>query len=459
MAPDPSAPRWLARVDREARPIYLELVRALEAAIRSGELQPGEQLPPQRTVAAWLGLDFTTVTRAYGAARERDLVEGTVGRGTYVKARAAEDDAGRVDLSMNLPPPPEGLSLGALLRETTAAVLLRNDASILMAYHPGFGTLGQKAAAAAWLRPTVGPVEPEQVLVAPGAQAALAAALTVLAGRGAAVVVEALTYPGIKALAAALGLRLIPCPADGEGLLPDALDRLCREHGPAALYLVPTLQNPTTATLPEARRREIARIAEAHGLWIVEDDPYSRLMAEPAPAVAAFAPARTVHVATLSKTLSPGLRIAFVACPDEGAAERIGGALRTLALTPAPLMAAVAGAWIRDGTAEALLQGVRAEARARRALAAELLPAATGSPESIHVWLDLPEVWSPGRLRAGAQSRGLSLVGADAFAVGEGHRNGVRVSLGGPAKRTVLAEALKNVARLVSEAPAPGFVV
>jgi DNA-binding transcriptional regulator YhcF (GntR family) len=70
------------------RPIYLALIEALETAVREGELQPGDQLPPQRAVADQLGIDFTTVTRAYGAARARGLVEGAVGRGTFVRRRA-----------------------------------------------------------------------------------------------------------------------------------------------------------------------------------------------------------------------------------------------------------------------------------------------------------------------------------------------------------------------------------
>src|SRR3954447_1116204 len=95
----PSA-RWLARLKRGGQPLYLGLVHALEAAIREGELQAGDQLPPQRAVAERLGVDLTTVTRAYAAARTRGLIEGAVGRGTFVRAGASDDDAGLVDLSM-----------------------------------------------------------------------------------------------------------------------------------------------------------------------------------------------------------------------------------------------------------------------------------------------------------------------------------------------------------------------
>jgi DNA-binding transcriptional MocR family regulator len=450
---------WLRRVERGDGPIYLAILGALEGAIASGELQAGEQLPPQRTVAAQLGVDFTTVTRAYTAARARGLVEGAVGRGTYVKGRTDEDESGLVDLSMNLPPPPHGMALGRLLKDTTRAVLDRTDAATLMAYHPGAGSLAQRTAAAAWLAPCLGEVPADRVLVSPGAQTALAALLSILTTPGAAVVVEPLTYPGLPALAAHLDLRLLACPVDGEGFLPEDLARICAEQRPAAIYAIPTLQNPTTATMGLARRRDIVAVARAAGVPMVEDDAYGRLPETPFPALASLAPELVWHVATVSKCLSPGLRTAFVVAPDPSAAQRLAEALRALSLMGAPLMTAVATAWIREGTAEALLAAIRVEARARQALAREILPQARGAPEAIHIWLDLPQSWDGRRLREVAQGRGLSLVRAEAFATTEHPPNGLRISLGGPTRRTVLAEALHSIAAILAAEPQAGMLV
>ncbi|MEW5685914.1 MAG: PLP-dependent aminotransferase family protein [Pseudomonadota bacterium] len=445
---------WLDRVsDAPDGPIYLAITDALAEAIRSGELQPGERLPAQRAVASALGIDFTTVTRAYALARERGLVEGEVGRGTFVRARAEADEAGLVDLSMNLPPPPLGLSLGALLADTTSAILRRTDAATLMAYHPGAGALGQRLAGGRWLTPVVGEVAVERILVAPGAQAALAAVLSTIARPGQVVVADPLTYPGLLGLAGQLGLRVVACPGDADGMLPDALEKICRAETPAAVYTCPTLQNPRAITLPPGRRRQIAEVVRRAGVWLVEDDPYSRLLDAPPAALAALAPERTFHIATLSKILSPGLRVAYVVCPDLIQAEAIAAALRALALNPAPLMVAVASAWIREGEADRVLAGVRAEARARRALAAELAPAALGPPESLHVWLPLPDMAAAERLRVAAQAQGLALVTSDAFAAGPTAPSGVRISLGGPGRREVLEAALRRVAGLV-EPPA-----
>jgi DNA-binding transcriptional MocR family regulator len=343
VAADHPSARWLARLRRGGQPVYLAVVQALEAAIRAGELQAGDQLPPQRAVAEMLGVDLTTVTRAYAAARARGLIEGAVGRGTFVRRGATDDEVGLIDLSMNLPPPPDGLALGALLKDTVRAILDRTDPSALMAYHPAGGSLGQKTAAAAWLAPCLGDIAAERVLISPGAQTGLAAVLSALrAASGRTLAVEPLVYPGLLSAARQFGFKLAVCAADDRGMDPEALARLCVDERPIAIYLVPATQNPTAVTMDLARRREIAEVARRADIWIIEDDPYSRLFDTPVPALASLAPERTFYVGTLSKCLSPGLRIAFLAPPEGPMAERTGESLRSIAQMPSPLTGAVA---------------------------------------------------------------------------------------------------------------------
>lgn len=443
---------WLKRAEGLSGPAYKRLAQALEAAIAQGELQAGDQIPAQREVARLVGVDFTTVTRAYALARERGLIEGTTGRGTFVRGQTGEDEAGLVDLSMNLPPQPRGLNMATLLRETTGAVLARTDAGVMMAYHPGAGSLAQRVAAASWLAPTLGEVAPERVLIGSGAQTALSALLAMLAQPGETIIVEPVTYPGLLTAAAQRGLRVIPCPMDDEGLEPQALARLCGEYRPRAICCTPTFQNPTSATMSLARRKAVVAVAKAAGVAILEDDAYGLLPTAPLPALASLWPDGVFHVATTAKTLSPGLRIAFVIAPEDRVAETTH-ALHAIAQMPAPLMAAVVTSWIREGDALRVLDGVRREAIDRRGLAADILPAAVGGAESLHVWLDLPGGWSRGRLLEAARARGLSLVDAESFRAPGVTQEGVRLSLGAPGKMATLARALREVAGLLTAGP------
>ena len=92
-------------------------------------------------------------------------------------------------------------------------------------------------------------------MIFPGSQAIIFNALLTLTTPGDIVLTESLTFPGARAAAARLGVRLIGVTMDEEGVLPDALEKACRIHKPKAVYLVPTQQNPTTATLRADRRK------------------------------------------------------------------------------------------------------------------------------------------------------------------------------------------------------------
>lgn len=439
-SPNPAA-AWLRRIEALDGPAYRRLAQALENAVAEGELQPGDQIMAQREVARLVGIDFTTVTRAYALARERGLIEGTTGRGTFIRSRTEEGEAGLVDLSMNLPPPPAGLNLAGLLRETTGAILARTDPATLMAYHPGAGSLAQRTAGAAWLAPSLGEVDPARVVVASGAQTALSALLDHLTAPGDTIVAEAFAYPGLLATAARRGLTVVGCPLDDQGLEPEALARLVAEHRPRLICCTVTFQNPTAATMDLSRRQAIVAIARAAATPIIEDDAYGLLPATPLPALASLWPEGVFHVATTAKTLSPGLRLAYVVAPP-GRAEGFATALHAIAQMPPPLMAAVATSWIRDGVAGRVLAGVREEATARRALAAELLPGGVGGLESLHVWL-------PGaRADWAAKAHGLALVGAETFRAPGFSGEGLRISLGAAGKRATLARGLRALANL-----------
>ncbi len=450
---------WSCDITAHAGPRYLAIAECLAADIRAGRLAGGDRLPPQRELAEQLGVTVGTVSRAYAEADRRGLVRGEVGRGTYVRARASERSGVRaastpIDLGLNLPLHAEDPDLASALRDLAA----RPDVGRLLGYQPTLGAARHRRAGAAWLQRHGLDVAPERVVVTAGAQHAITVILGTLCRAGDVVLTEPLTYPGVMSVARLLGLRLHAVAVDAEGLRPDALAAACEELGPGrVLYCLPTLHNPTTATMSPARRESIARVARQHDLRIVEDDVHRLLDPHAGPPLAALAPERTCYIASTSKVVAGGLRVAFVAVPD-GTAEGIAHTVSASLWIPSPLTAELAAGWIEDGTAEATAERKRAEAAARQVLAREVLATdrLRGGGASFFQWLQLGDGWTAGSFAAATRRRGVVVAPADAFALpGQEVPAAVRISLSAPWGREEMIAGLRVLADIMQRGPAP----
>lgn len=441
---------WVPDLAAEAAPKYLAIASALARDIEAGVLKPGDRLPPQRTLAERLAVDLTTVTKAYNEVRRIGLIEGGGRRGSFVRAdvggQTRAPGAVLTDTGMNLPPEPLGGRFAACFRDGVAKLLAGPGAAGRFQYQPSGGAQADRAAGAALLAARGIVASEDNVLVASGGQNALHAILGTILAPGDAICAGRFVYPGLLALARRFGIAVRAIEADGEGLDPDALDRACRAGGVRAVYAVPTNDNPTAATMGEGRRRAIADVARMHDLIVVEDDAYGLLPASPLPALACFAPERCWHVASLSKIVSPALRIAYLRAPSARDAWRLAAELHETAIMPPPVSAALASLWLRDGSFHRLVAEVRGEAAARQAIVAAIMGDHRHAthPEGYHLWLDLPPGAVAADLVGALRPAGLSVVASDAFAVdpADGGR-ALRISIGGGLSRERLARTLR----------------
>jgi DNA-binding transcriptional MocR family regulator len=460
----------MPRIGGRSGPRYRAIVDALDDDTKSGRLKPGMRLPTHRELADRLGVTVGTVSRAYAEAARRGLVSGEVGRGTFVRARGGDplrfdvpsSGAGLIDLSLNLPPTVEGADPAAAALQTTLATLAaERDLASLLLYPPDGGSPRHREAGAAWMSRVGLEAPPERVLVVAGGHHAITTIFAALLQPGDLVLAEGLTYPGLKAIASLLHLRVQGLPLDEHGLRPEAFEAACR-GGARALYCVPTIQNPTGATMPAERRERIAAIARTHGVAIVEDDIHALLPRERPRPIAAHAPDVGYYVLSASKMLTPGLRLGYVLAPAS-AVERLGAAARTTTWGAPQVMAEVARRWIHDGTAERILETRRREAAARQAIARRVLTAArlTTAPAAYHAWLQLPEDWRGEAFAARARQSGVAVTPAEAFAVSRtAVPQAVRVCLGAPASRAAVERGLTVLQGLLQGAtePAPAIV-
>ena len=454
---------WIPKLEEDI-PRYRALADAIARDLAQGHLKAGERLPPHRELADALGVTVGTVSRGYAEAARRGLTSGEVGRGTFIRKPVPFDpwpersEASEVvDLSLSLPAavPGEGQALANTLQD------IAGDASIsgLLAYHPGTALMRQKTIAADWLgRLGLNPA-PKDLLITAGSQHSLNVVLSAAFRPGQVLLTEALTYPSIKSQARAFGVRLRGVAMDEEGICPEALELACRsEPRPAGLYLVPTLQNPTTATLSVQRRKTLAGICRSHGLWIVEDDVHAFLLPESPPPLAVFAPEITIYLSSVAKCLVPGLRTGFIVAPDALRHHLLTG-IHTSLWMPPPLMVEVTTRWMEDGTADRLIAAKRQETEARQAMASGILAGQTYQhhPSGYQIWLTLPEPWHTDEFVAQARARNVIVVGAGAFAPGrQPLPQAVRLSLGIPT-RSDLARGLSVLVEILAGHAAPAF--
>jgi DNA-binding transcriptional MocR family regulator len=242
---------------------------------------------------------------------------------------------------------------------------------------------------------------------------------------------------------------------DGDSVIPEALEENVRKHAPKAIYLNPTLHNPTTITIPERRRDAICSIGRRYNVPIVEDDAYGFIPTHGPPPLAAIAPDICWHIAGLAKCIGAGLRLAYVVAPDARSAWSFNSAMRALTVMASPVAAAVATRWIEDGTADTILRFIRSETMARQRIAAKILEPGSylSDPLSFNLWLPLRNGWTRSVFVSHVRPMGLGVVASDAFTAVEAPQEAVRVGLGGPVTRSQIERGLEFMAHALDGHP------
>ncbi|NSZ66545.1 PLP-dependent aminotransferase family protein (plasmid) [Agrobacterium tumefaciens] len=417
---------------------YVALADAIEHAIETGQLKVGDRLPPHREIAWRLGLDTSTVTKAYLEASRRHLIHGEVGRGTYVlgRSRAAEmfeshaDDQTILDLSVNAP-----------IAATDDAFAMAVERAIKTPDKDWRGYASQRLirrlqiAGVRWLAMRGLSARPEEVVPVAGGQAGLAAILSVLDIKS--LGIEEQTYSGVIALAHGRAIKAVDLEMDSHGVIPESLTDALID----AAILTPTLHNPTGKIWPETRRHDLLAVAARQGTLIIEDDAYGPL-ADIQPMAALSSEAPILFVSTLSKTVAAGLRTGFIWGRGQ-TIEKLSSAVYATSWGMAPLMMEVAIQWIESGIVDQQIADQRTEIEARHRLAAAFFPELRGNPPSPHVFL---RTLAPAQL---FELAGVRVAPSSAFSRRPQTNQGIRISLNAAPSRVALDIALSKCAGII----------
>lgn len=437
---------------------YKAIVDQLVIAIRNGRLPAGSQLPTHRQLAQSQQISLATATRIYSELSAMGLVSGETGRGTFVRdislpAGLGIDQQmpirGMLDLNFNH----STLSYQTeLLREALRQLTTSGELESVLRYQPHAGRSQDREIIANYLSTADFNPRPEMVLIVNGAQHGLAVVTMGLLQPGDIVAVDALTYPGFKALARCLHLDLVAIPVSEQAPDLQALAQLCRQRPVKAIYCMPTLHNPLGWVLNRQQRQKIAAIARHHNLLIIEDTAYAYLVRHAPPPLAYFAPERTLYITSFSKNLAAGLRVGAIVSPPSYYATLERNIRATTWNTPA-LITRLVCQWLQDGTARRLEILKRRDARQRQRLATTLLSplSCVSHPSSYFIWLPLTDEVRAETIVKRLAQQNISVSTAEPFSVSHNAPHAIRIALGS-ISLGLLQETLVKVRNVILDA-------
>ncbi|WP_411990936.1 PLP-dependent aminotransferase family protein [Agarivorans sp. DSG3-1] len=426
----------LASFNPQARPLYLEIARCIENAILKGHLAYQNKLPAHRVLAKEIGSSAVTVRQAYQELEIKALISSGVGQGTFVSFNVNLSDGikGRTrnEFNLSLVTPLNGPLLAPL--RTQLAALAGDDLAAYCDYEDDAGNPEQLAIMHQWLQSQGVVSEQSQVIVCHGAQHALLVAVLATTQVGDRVAVERLCYPGILSVLRQTGRIPVPIDLDEQGLLVESLEKQHQQQAIRALVLVASCQNPTASVMPNQRRQQLAALVNRYAIQVIDDDIYGFLADDNIKPFYCFAPQQTVYLTSLSKCVSPSLRLGLLVVPKSERDDYIN-LVRTTVWLPSPLLMQLACQLITSGAVAQISQWQKRQALVRQQAAKhifselEFVNQALVEHCAYHLWLYLPQGWTSKSFVAVMLKHRIHLSGEQHFSVEGQQRPAVRISL------------------------------
>ena len=377
-------------------PMYQQIVAYMKGKIESGEWPVNSKLPPQRVLAKQLGVNRSTVVTALEELKAQGLLEATVGSGTRVSnnswsvlaASAPPDWLHYVQSGAHPPNMPTvqeinryepderyiRLGTGELSPELLPVgemedVLLGLKGKIAhLGYSEPKGMLTLRQAISHHLKAKGIDASPDSVLVVSGALQALQLISQGILHQGSAILLEQPSYLYSLPLFQMSGMRLVGVEMDREGIDPNALARQKQMQNGALLYTIASYHNPTGALMSDGRRQQVMAVCERERLPILEDDVYADLWLDepgPLPLKARDQNGLVLYLGSLSKTVSPGLRIGWIVGPQP-VIERLADVKMQTDYGASAFSQLLAAEWLRGDRYDKHIRQIRHELRKRR---------------------------------------------------------------------------------------------
>lgn len=439
---------WKPDITSMTPPLYKSLASALEEDISKGILKPGDKLPPQRELADFLDINLSTITRAFKICELKGLISGHTGRGTYIssdvhissKLLCSDSNNSYIDMGAAYPIYEQNKYIIEFMKK----IFKKTNIDNLLKYAEPCGLLSHRIIAQKYLKNFNINTCPENIMISSGSQNALAIILTSLFNPGDKIATDHLTYPALKTLANALGIRLIPLPLVKDKIDFKAFDSLCKNENLKGIYLIPELNNPTTHSMTLNEKKNIAHLIKENNLIFIEDGIYSFVAEHDSMPIASLIPEQSLYICSVSKSLCAGLRIGFMVIPDKFKV-KVEEGIYNINLVTSPFNAEIVCQMIESGLANKILKERKEMTLKRNEIVDEILRdnIILGNKYSPFRWLNLPENMDSQVFENAAKIKGVKVYCASRFAVGNSNfAPAVRLSICSPKNISELKKGL-----------------
>ena len=444
-------------------PKYLLLADAITSDINEGLLEPGQKLPTHRDLARDLDVSVQTISNSYREIERRGLIDGQLGRGTFVIGVFADNtsqymldtpDSNLIDLSTVRIT--HGPLHNQIFRELCNEISLSPTQPWVQNCRPVAGIDTHREAGAAWLKELGIDVSYDRLLICNGASQGIFIALMAIVQPGDLVVSDSLTDHGIIGVSKLLGCGLMGLHADRYGIIPESFEEICRSHDVKVLFITPNLNNPTVTLMTEQRRQEIAEIALRNNVYVIEDDVYGPLLTKRNSPICEYVPETGFYCTSLTKSILTGLRIGYLVVPDK-LYLRVESILRLNSWMVSTFLSEVATRLLTNGDTEKLIKYQRKLLKVRQALVQRILGdyVIGNHSDALSAWLSVPEYWKVDDVVSEIKRLNVAVTSPDPFMTPNSEKpHALRVCISGEFNENQLTQALIAITKIFNRHPA-----
>lgn len=447
---------WKPNIKNLTQPIYKSLAHLLEDDIRKGSLKPGDKLPPQRELADFLDLNLSTITRAFKICEMKGLISGSIGKGTYISSDVQTSplllgtlNEDYIDMGAAFPLYEQNKYIVDLIKK----IIKKTNIENFLQYSPPIGLLSHRKTASKYLKKFNVDSKAENIMITSGAQNALSIILMSLFNFGDKIGTDPLTYPAFKSLANMLGIRLVPLPINDTSITYENLYTICKNENIKGLYLIPEMHNPTTYSMSNDQKEKLSKVIKNNNLILIEDGIYDYLSSPDNTPLSSMAPNHSIYISSLSKSLCAGLRVSFMAVPDQYKT-KIEQGIYNVNVTTSSFNVEIACQAIETRLIDKIISERKNLTVERNNIVNRILKNRTvyGINYSLFRWLVLPKHICGTTFEKKALEKGVQVFCADRFVVGNGNfEPAVRLSVCSPKNNEELEQALIIIDKIIDD--------